>query len=45
MLHNVLDGPIDVDRYPSQVVRPTHGTLTWIIDEAAATQLERNSDG
>lgn len=45
MLHNVLDGPIDVDTYPSQVVRPTHGSLTWIVDEAAAVQLERNTHG
>lgn len=45
MLHQVLDGPIDVDTYPSQVVRPTHGKLTWIIDEAAATQLEKSTNG
>ncbi len=45
MLHQVLDGPIDVDTFPSQVVRPTHGTLTWIVDEAAAAQLERSSNG
>ena len=43
MLHQVLDGPINVDLYPSQVVRPTNGTLTWIIDEAAAVHLERAS--
>lgn len=38
----VLDGPIDVDKLPSQVVRPSSGHLTWIVDEAAAARLERN---
>ncbi|MEJ7838246.1 MAG: 6-phosphogluconolactonase [Thermomicrobiales bacterium] len=41
MLEQVLDGGIDVDRLPSQVVRPTNGTLTWIVDRAAAAELER----
>jgi 6-phosphogluconolactonase len=45
MLHNVLDGPVDVDLFPSQVVRPIKGSLTWIIDEAAAANLDRNSHG
>jgi 6-phosphogluconolactonase len=41
MLHRVLDGPIDVDITPSQVIRPTDGRLRWIVDEAAAAQLEQ----
>ena len=41
MLHKVLDGPIDVDTLPSQVIRPTHGRLRWFVDEAAAAQLEK----
>lgn len=45
MLHKVLDGPVDIDTYPSQVVRPAHGKLTWLVDEAAAAQLERASHG
>jgi 6-phosphogluconolactonase len=42
-LHRVLDGPIDVDTLPSQVIRPLegHGTLMWLVDEAAAARLER----
>jgi 6-phosphogluconolactonase len=40
-LSDVLDGGIDVDRLPSQVVRPTDGTLTWLVDAAAAADLER----
>jgi len=27
------------DRYPSQVVMPTHGSLLWLVDEAAARLL------
>lgn len=41
MLHKVLDGPIDVDRMPSQVIRPENGRLRWFVDEDAAAQLER----
>lgn len=43
MLHSVLDGPVDVSVFPSQVVRPIGGNLTWIVDEAAAAQLDRKS--
>ena len=43
MLTRVLDGPIEVDATPSQVIRPTAGTLTWIVDEAAAAKLEWNT--
>lgn len=41
MLSKVLDGPIDVDTTPSQVIRPTHGRLRWFVDEAAASHLEK----
>jgi len=40
-LHRVLDGPVDVDTLPSQVIRPTSGRLRWFVDEAAASRLER----
>lgn len=40
-LHRVLDGPEDVDTLPSQVIRPINGSLLWLVDEAAASQLER----
>jgi 6-phosphogluconolactonase len=41
MLHKVLDGPVDVDTMPSQVIRPENSRLRWIVDEAAAARLER----
>jgi len=41
MLHKVLDGPVDVDLTPSQIVRPVRGSLVWIVDEAAAARLEQ----
>lgn len=45
-LHAVLDGEMDVDTLPSQVVRPVSGSLLWVIDKAAATRLNRRpNDG
>jgi 6-phosphogluconolactonase len=41
MLHKVLDRSIDVDTLPSQIIRPTHGRLRWLVDEAAAARLEK----
>ena len=38
-LAEVLMGPVDIDRLPSQVVRPVVGDLIWLVDEAAAAQL------
>lgn len=38
-LPRVLQGEIDLDTLPSQVIRPTEGELVWLVDEAAATNL------
>ncbi len=38
-LKEVLEGPLETDRLPSQLIRPTHGTLRWLIDQGAASQL------
>jgi 6-phosphogluconolactonase len=38
-LQRVLHGPYQPDLYPSQVVKPTHGTLLWLVDKAAARLL------
>jgi 6-phosphogluconolactonase len=35
-LVEVLEGPRDPDRLPSQLIAPEHGKLVWIIDAAAA---------
>jgi 6-phosphogluconolactonase len=35
----VLTGPYEPTTYPSQVLEPRRGTLTWLVDEAAAAKL------
>ena len=40
-LAKVLDGPVDVETLPSQIIRPTDGELLWLVDEAAAADLAR----
>ena len=40
-LHEVLRGPHDPARLPAQGVRPERGELVWLVDEAAASQVER----
>ncbi|HEV2065798.1 MAG TPA: 6-phosphogluconolactonase [Thermomicrobiales bacterium] len=45
-LHAVLDGEMDIDTFPSQVVRPVNGSLLWVVDRAAADRLDRRpNDG
>ncbi|HEX8712878.1 MAG TPA: 6-phosphogluconolactonase [Terracidiphilus sp.] len=39
ILHEVLTGPRDVERLPSQLIRPSGGILTLILDKAAAALL------
>ncbi len=36
VLQRVLYGPFQPDRYPAQAIHPVDGTLTWMVDEAAA---------
>jgi 6-phosphogluconolactonase len=35
----VLTGPFEPHVYPAQILRPRNGTLTWLVDEAAASGL------
>jgi len=39
MLKEVLEGPFDPDRLPSQLIRPVNGRLIWLVDRVAASQL------
>jgi 6-phosphogluconolactonase len=42
-LHSTLEGPDDPSRWPAQRLQPTQGTLTWWLDDDAASRLR--SDG
>jgi 6-phosphogluconolactonase len=37
----VLEGPHDPDRVPAQIVAPADGVVTWLLDRAAASLLQR----
>lgn len=39
VLHDVLLGPYQPDTYPSQIIRPASGRLTFLLDTAAASKL------
>lgn len=39
-LQEVLAGPYQPDLLPAQIVRPTDGSLLWLVDAAAAARLE-----
>jgi 6-phosphogluconolactonase len=41
VLHEVLFGPRDPDRLPSQLIRPESGKLIFMLDEAAAAKMPR----
>jgi 6-phosphogluconolactonase len=40
-LHAVLEGPLQPDLLPAQLIAPTNGTLLWLVDQAAAAPLQR----
>jgi 6-phosphogluconolactonase len=39
-LRDVLDGQRQPDLLPAQLIAPTNGTLLWLVDEAAAAQIQ-----
>lgn len=39
ILHQILEGDYQPDLLPAQLIRPTHGKLIWLVDQAAATRL------
>jgi 6-phosphogluconolactonase len=39
-LKEVIRGPRNPKQYPSQLIKPNHGALLWMIDEAAASLLK-----
>lgn len=43
-LAEVLEGPVDVDRLPSQVIRPSAGGPIWLVDVAAAASLTKQPE-
>ena len=49
VLHDVFLGPYQPETFPSQIIRPTSGRLTLLLDAAAASKLpvpeEKTADG
>jgi len=41
-LRKVLQGSFQPKIYPAQIVRPIRGKLSWLLDEAAGSQLDRS---
>ena len=41
VVRRVLEGPYEPDELPAQLVAPDPGRLTWLLDEAAASALDR----
>jgi len=44
VLAEVLTGPRDPERLPSQLIRPQNGKLLFLLDEAAAAQLPKETE-
>lgn len=40
-LAKVLEGPSNIDEYPAQCIAANSGETIWMVDEAAAAELER----
>ena len=42
-LRAVIEGPPNPDEYPAQIVRPTNGEVTWMVDSAIAQKIHVKS--
>lgn len=40
VLKQVLEGPYEPDRLPSQLIRPSHGRLLFLVDQEAAGRIQ-----
>jgi 6-phosphogluconolactonase len=45
VVQRVIEGPRDPEAAPAQLIAPAHGSLTWILDSAAAGLLTRPVPG
>lgn len=39
IVQKIIKGAFEPNKYPAQLINPTHGQLNWYIDEGAASQL------
>ncbi|HWA34368.1 MAG TPA: 6-phosphogluconolactonase, partial [Cyclobacteriaceae bacterium] len=39
-VRHIIKDPLNVDEYPAQLISPSHGELTWFLDDAAAANLD-----
>lgn len=44
-LREVLEGSVNIERYPGQILREAKGKVTWLVDEAAAADLDEALEG
>ena len=42
-LRSTVEGPYEPSRFPAQGVRPINGSVTWWVDQQAASRLERSA--
>ena len=45
ILQQILEGDHQPDLLPAQLIRPTHGRLIWLVDQAAASRLTLKAKG
>jgi 6-phosphogluconolactonase len=43
-VHAVLEGDYQPEEYPAQIVRPTNGDVTWMLDTRAAAKLQKRDN-